>query len=161
NRVWARFFGVGLIEPVDDLDAEEAPELGDILDELADQFRSHGYDLKFLIRVLTATKAYNLTSAAGPGDESAAPLFSRMAVRGLPPDQLADSLARATGAESGAARARLLERFSSRAERPTEAETTILQALTMMNGAYISEATRPDSGDTLGAVAEAPYLDTP
>src|SRR5262249_14412689 len=39
NRVWARFFGVGLIDPVDDLEAEAAPELRDLLDELAGQFR--------------------------------------------------------------------------------------------------------------------------
>ncbi len=26
NRVWARFFGVGLIEPVDDLDGESGSE---------------------------------------------------------------------------------------------------------------------------------------
>ncbi len=64
NRVWARFFGVGLIEPADDLEGEADPELSKLLDVLAGQFRAHDYKLKFLIRVLTATRAYNLSSAA-------------------------------------------------------------------------------------------------
>ncbi|MCA1684379.1 MAG: DUF1549 and DUF1553 domain-containing protein [Planctomycetia bacterium] len=160
NRVWARFFGVGLIEPVDDLDAESAPEFGGLLDELAGEFRSHGYDLKYLIRALTATRAYNLSSASGPAGPTAAS-FSSMPVRGLSPGQLFDSLTRATGADPGEARARFLELFADRQERPTEAQTTILQALTMMNGSHVAGATSPETGEVLGAVVRAPYLDTP
>jgi len=160
NRVWARFFGVGLVEPVDDLDVEAAPEYGALLDELAGQFRSHNYDLKYLIRVLTATRAYGLSSAAGAGDSST-PGFSAMPVRGLSAAQLFNSLTRATGADAGEARARFFDLFANREERSTEAQTTILQALTMMNGAFMAGATDPDSGETLGAIARAPYLDTP
>ena len=64
NRVWARFFGAGLVEPVDDLDGAAGSELSGLLDDLARQFRAQGYKLKFLIRVLTATRAYNLSSVA-------------------------------------------------------------------------------------------------
>ena len=100
NRVWARFFGVGLIEPVDDLDGAAGSELSGLLDELAGQFRAHGYKLKFLIRVLTATRAYNLSSVANQA-ESTTPMFASMPVRGLSPGQLFDSLTQATGAEPG------------------------------------------------------------
>ena len=160
NRVWARFFGVGLIEPVDDLDVEAEPEFGALLDELAGQFRSHGYNLKYLIRVLTATRAYNLTSAVDQAEPTPPPYFACMPVRGLAPVQLFDSLARATGADASDARARFLDLFANRDERPTEAQTSILQALTMMNGSHISGATNPETGDVLGAVSEAPFLDT-
>ncbi len=102
NRVWARFFGVGLIEPVDELDGEAPPELSGLLDEIAVQFRAHDYNLKYLIRVLTATRAYNLSSMASSG-ESATPMFASMPIRGLSPGQLFDSLTRATGAEPGEA----------------------------------------------------------
>ena len=111
NRVWARFFGAGLVEPVDDLDGASGSELSGLLDELAAQFRAHGYKLKFLIRVLTATQAYNLSSGANQA-ESTAPMFASMPVRGLSPGQLFDSLTQATGAEPGDARARFLELFS-------------------------------------------------
>jgi hypothetical protein len=160
NRVWARFFGVGLIEPVDDLDGEADAELRGLLDELAGRFRSHGYNLKFLIRVLTATRAYNLSSVANP-TESTTPLFASMAVRGLSPGQLFDSLIQSTGAEAGDARARFLELFANRDERPVEVETTIVQALTMMNGSYIEGATNPETSQVLGAIVKAPFLDTP
>ena len=160
NRVWARFFGVGLIEPVDDLDGAAGSELSGLLDELAGQFRAHGYNLKFLIRVLTATRAYNLSSVANQA-ESATPMFASMPVRGLSPGQLFDSLTQATGAEPGDARARFLELFASREERPVEAETTIIQALTMMNGSYIDGATNPETSQVLGAIVKAPFLDTP
>ena len=160
NRIWARFFGVGLVEPVDDMDAEAAPEFNPLLDELAGQFRSHGYDLKYLIRVVTATRAYNLSSAAAAA-ESSTPVFAVMPVRGLSAGQLFDSLARATGTDAPEARARFLELFANRDERSTEAQTSILQALTLMNGTYVAGATSPETGEALGAVAEAPYLDTP
>jgi hypothetical protein len=159
NRVWARFFGVGLVEPIDDLDADAGAELGGLLDDLAEQFRLHGYDLKFLIRVLTATRAYNLSSRTGPA-ESSAPLFASMPVRGLSPGQLFDSLTQATGVSGEDARNRFLDLFANREVRATEAQTTILQALTMMNGAHIAGATDPDTGDVLGAIAKAPFLDT-
>jgi hypothetical protein len=160
NRVWARFLGVGLVEPLDDIDASAGSELSGLLDELAGQFRASGYKLKFLIRVLTATKAYNLSSSATQG-ESTSPMFTAMPVRGLSPGQLFDSLSQATGAEPGDARARFLELFASRDERPVEAETTIIQALTMMNGSYIDGATNPETSQALGAIVKAPFLDTP
>jgi Protein of unknown function (DUF1549)/Protein of unknown function (DUF1553) len=160
NRVWARFFGVGLVEPVDDLDGAAGSELGGLLDELAGQFRAHGYNLKFLIRVLTASRAYNLSSIANPSESTTA-VFAAMPVRGLSPGQLFDSLTRATGAEAGDAKARFLELFASRDDRPVEAETTIIQALFLMNGSYLAAATNPDSSRALGAIIKAPFLDTP
>jgi Protein of unknown function (DUF1549)/Protein of unknown function (DUF1553) len=160
NRVWARFFGLGLIEPMDDIDGSAGSELSGLLDELAGQFRAHGYKLKFLIRVLTATRAYNLSSAVNQA-ESTVPMFASMPVRGLSPGQLFDSLTQATGSEPGDARARFLELFASREDRPVEAETTIIQALTMMNGTYIDGATNPESSQVLGAIVKAPFLDMP
>lgn len=160
NRVWARFFGNGLIEPVDDLGEDTDPEFGALVDDLAREFRSHGYDLKFLIRALTATQAYNLSSAAGSA-ESSPLMFNFMPVRGLSPGQLYDSLTQATGTDASETRASFLELFANREARATEAQTTILQALAMMNGTQIATATDPAIGAVLGAITRAPFLDTP
>ncbi len=160
NRTWARFFGNGLIDPVDDLDAGGDPALVALLGEVAGQFRDRGYDAKYLIRALMATRAYNLSSAVDPAEGTPPPLFARMPVRGLSPDQFVDSLAQATGADVGETRARFLELFADRDETPTESQTSILQALTLMNGAFVAAATGAETGDVLGAIAEAPYLDT-
>ncbi len=145
---------------MDDLEGDASPELSGLLDDLAAQFQAHDYKLKFLIRVLTATRAYNLSSALNQAD-GATPIFASMPVRGLSPGQLFDSLTRATGALPGDARARFVELFASRDERPVEAETTIIQALTMMNGSYIDAATNPATSQALGAIIKAPFLDTP
>ncbi len=170
NRVWARFFGTGIVDPVDDLRDDNPPSHPELLDLLAQQFRSHGYDLKFLIRAITATKAYALTSAVGRSETAPANLFAAMPVRTLSPGQLFETLAQATGLHErsagyfvfgGSSKDQFVELFTNRDEKPTEGETTILQALALMNGPLMASVTSLESSDTLAAVAEAPYLDTP
>jgi hypothetical protein len=170
NRVWARFFGIGLVDPVDDMGEENPPAHPELLDELARQFVAHGYDLKFLIRALTATRAYGLTSAVGRSELAPPQYFAAMPVRTLSPGQLFDTIAQATRYRDGlgrnmdmgeSARGRFLELFANRDEKPTEGQTSILQALMMMNGPIVTNATSLENGDTLAAVAEAPFLDTP
>jgi hypothetical protein len=170
NRVWARFFGIGLVDPVDDMGAENPPAHPELLDELARQFVAHGFDLKYLIRAITATRAYGLTSAVGRSELAPPSFFAAMPVRTLSPGQLFDTIAQATGYRDGigrtmemgeSPRGRFLELFANRDEKPTEGQTSILQALMMMNGPIVSAATSLEQGDTLAAVAESPFLDTP
>ena len=170
NRVWARFFGVGLVEPVDDMGDENPSSHPELHDRLAREFRDHGYDLKYLIRAIAASRPYSLTSAVGRSELAPAHLFAAMPLRSLSPDQLFDALAQATGFRPGAnammtvdafggdARGRFLELFASRDEKPTEGQVSILQALSLMNGPLIAAATSPETGDTLAAVADAPFL---
>jgi Protein of unknown function (DUF1553) len=169
NRVWARFFGIGIVDPVDDMGGENIPSHPELLDELANQFADHDFELKFLIRAITATRAYGLTSAIDRPEPTPPYLFSAMSVRGLSAGQLFSTLAQATGfregtdpymMDAGGARGRFIDLFANRDERPTEAQTSILQALTLMNGPIVAGATTLESGDTLAAIAEAPYLDT-
>ncbi len=169
NRVWARFFGTGIVDPVDDLRADNPPSHPELLDLLASEFRSHGYDMKFLIRAITSTKAYGLTSAVGRSETVPSNLFAAMPVRTLSPGQLYETLAQATGFgagggrdvvyNQGSSREQFLELFTNRDEKPTEGETTILQALALMNGPLMSSVTNLESSDTLAAIAEAPFLD--
>jgi hypothetical protein len=169
NRVWARFFGTGIVEPVDDLRPDNPPSHPELLDLLAREFRSHGYELKFLIRAITATQAYALTSGVGRSELAPANLFAAMPVRTLSSGQLFEALAQATGfrdasrgmyAYEGSSKARFVELFTNRDEKPTEGETSILQSLALMNGPLIANVTNPESSATLAAVAEAPYLET-
>jgi hypothetical protein len=178
NRIWAQLFGVGLVDPVDDMGADNPPSHPELLDALAQAFREHGYDRKFLIRAIVLSQAYQLTSqssgpAAGPsagagGDEprlfarDEPRLFARMKERGLSAEQLYDSLAQAIGLApeaSAAARGEFLEAFSGNEEKPIEGQTTILQALALMNGRLVAGATDVEKGRMLAAVADAPFLD--
>jgi hypothetical protein len=169
NRVWGRFFGVGLVEPVDDMGEDNPPAIPELLDELARQFRTHRYDLRFLIRAITATRAYGLTSAVGRAESASPQTFAAMPVRSLSPGQFFDTLAQATGFREtgprnlffeGRARSDFLDLFANRDERPTEGQTSILQALALMNGPLMSRVTTHQTGDVLAAVTEAPFFDT-
>ncbi|MBS0264943.1 MAG: DUF1553 domain-containing protein [Planctomycetes bacterium] len=58
NRLWARLFGRGLVEPVDNMDAE--PWNQDLLDFLATDLADHGYDLKHTLGLIATSHAYHL-----------------------------------------------------------------------------------------------------
>ena len=58
NRIWKRLIGRGLVEPVDDMDAE--PWNPELLDWLAADFVEHGYDLKHLIERIMTSRAYQV-----------------------------------------------------------------------------------------------------
>ena len=171
NRLWAHFFGAGLVEPVDDLGDDKSGSHPELFDDLAREFAGHRFDVKFLIRALTASRAYQLSSDAPDstpaGDSS---LLTHMAIKGLTPHQLYDSLTRATGqvepfqgenrfAELNSPRAEFLQKFARHEERPTETQTSILQALALMNGQFVARGTDPGNGPLLAAVADAPFLD--
>ncbi len=184
NRTWAYFFGTGLVEPVDDMvDTHASPGHAELLDMLGKEFAAHRFDMKFLIRAITATEAYQRSSAGGtvPATKHEGPTdpaqFSRAALRGLTADQLFDSLAMATGyRDSGSsgddllsaviggnqsARAKFLTKFANQTQRATQAQTSILQALALMNGKVVADATSLEKSETLSAVIDAPFLGTP
>jgi hypothetical protein len=166
NRLWAYFFGVGLVEQLDEpLDGETANHTA-LLGELAQAFVASNYDLKFLIQSLVATQAYQRTSTVSPADRSDQRLFARMPLRGLSPEQLFDSLAVATectettpvdpsqfllGDQSP--RSQFLAKFPNQ-EQITEYQTSILQALYLMNNAFIARQTSVIKNQTLATLAE-------
>ena len=172
NRTWAQLFGTGLVDPVDDLGPDNPPSHPELLDELARRFVANGFDHRFLIRAITASRAYQLSSAGYDPDRDNPRLFARLAVRALTPLQLYEALLQASGLPrepdrgpaviaTGSMRAEFLERFASQGESAVDRRTSILQALTLMNGRLLAEATNPDRGPTLLAVATAPFLDAP
>lgn len=171
NRTWAHFFGTGLVEPLDEMAGTEAQASHPaLLNELASAFAERNYDLRWLSRVITATKAYQLTSRRSHPSQDEPRQFAKMALRGLTPEQLFDSVAMATGfAETGggdlyfnntSARGEFINKFANEADRPAERQTSILQALTLMNGRVMNAATNVKNSETLAAVVDAPFLDT-
>jgi hypothetical protein len=84
-----------------------------------------------------------------------------MGVKGLGGEELFDSLALATGFREdarGAARAQFLTRFAD-AGKAGEPETSIAQALMLMNGRFVADATSLETSATLRAVVGLPGLD--
>jgi len=173
NRMWAQMFGIGIVDPVDDLGANNAPSHPEVLDELAKAFVEHKHDLRFLARAIALSKTYQRTSRRTDPSQDIPRTFARMPVRAMSPEQIFDSLAQATGRFSffdpeqplnfsnDPARQEFLETFTNDSESTVERQSTILQALTLMNGAFVSSATDIAASQSLTAVIEAPFLNTP
>jgi hypothetical protein len=162
NRLWAHFFGLGLVDPVDEVGDDNPPSHPELLDELAGQLAGHRFDAQFLIRAITASRTYQLASTQSHPSQEDPRLFARMPLKGLTPEQLFDSLAVATGSrqsQPGPASAEFLAKFASAGDRRTEQPTSILQALALMNGPFVADATSLDRGETLAALLDAPFLD--
>jgi hypothetical protein len=92
NRLWAHFFGRGLVHPLDGFHAECTPSHPQILDLLARELVDSGFDLKHVIRIITSTRAYQRTSRPVSGNENDVELASHMAVKVMRPEMLYDSL---------------------------------------------------------------------
>jgi len=97
NRLWFVLFGRGIVNPVDDMHADNAPTHPDLLNALADDFKTSGFDLKHFVRCVCNSAAYQRTSRPVKGNEDDREGFSRMAVKVMGPEVLYDSLTRALG----------------------------------------------------------------
>ncbi len=96
NRVWAQLMGRGIVEPVDDFRATNPPTHPELLQALSTSLRSHGFDLRSLLREIVNSRTYQLSStpnATNAGDEMN---YSRGVVRRLTAEQLADGLSQVT-----------------------------------------------------------------
>jgi hypothetical protein len=63
NRVWMKFFGRGLVDPPGNFGVQgEPPSHPELLDWLADDFRSHGWDMKRLQRQIVLSATYQQAS---------------------------------------------------------------------------------------------------
>ena len=93
NRVWAQLMGRGIVEPVDAMD--NIPWSQDLLDWLASDFVTNGYDVKKLIYTIVTSKTYQLpsTSVKEAGDIMATDFkFTGMVRRRLTAEQFADAI---------------------------------------------------------------------
>ena len=96
NRMWRNFLGRGLVEPVDDFRATNPPTNEPLLNALAADFVSHGYDLHHLIRRITSSRVYQLSSEPVAGNRDDTMAYSRYYPRRLHSEQLLDSISQAT-----------------------------------------------------------------
>ncbi len=96
NRVWAILMGRGLVEPVDDLRLTNPPTNPALLDALAREFQSSGYDLKHLIKTIVLSRVYSHSSAPTASGASDILNYSRHYRKRLRAEVLMDAIADAT-----------------------------------------------------------------
>src|SRR5205823_3259177 len=165
---WALALGVGLVDPVDDLHDQNPPSHPELLDALARAFVESGFDVRFVLRAIGRSETFQRSSAVTDPGQRDVRLFACYPVQGLSPEQLFDSLAVAVGERlegpggaplpgRGSPRQQFVETFAH-SGRQIDTPTTIVQALTLMNGGLVGTATTAASGRTLAAVAGLPGL---
>jgi Protein of unknown function (DUF1553)/Protein of unknown function (DUF1549) len=174
NRMWAHFLGFGIQDPVDEPGEHNPPSHPKLLEDLGKAFADAKFDNRVLIRGILRSQAYQLSSKMTHPSQADPKRFARMSVKGLTPEQLFDSMVAATGyrepgfmrqnqfnfnPQPNNPRSQFLNRFASN-EKATEANTTILQALMLMNGQFITDVTNIEKGEVLGAIVDVPGWDT-
>ena len=163
NRLWALLFNKPLVEPIDDIPLEGPwPPAMEIL---ADELVAHEYDLQHLLRIIVATKVFQLDSRS---DSPATPLtdaheknWAAFPLTRLRPEQVASSVIQASSITTVDAHSHIIQRimriqqqgeFVKRYGDPGEEEFadlggTIPQRLLMMNGDLV-----------LGRTKENPFM---
>ena len=98
NRVWANFFGVGLVDPVDDMRMTNPASNEKLLSAAARHLADRRFDLKELMRAILNSETYQRASAPLPGNAADTRFYSRYYPRRLMAEVLLDSLSLATAA---------------------------------------------------------------
>lgn len=167
NRIWADLMGIGIVDPVDDLRATNPPSNPELLDALAEYYRSVGYDSKKLLKAIFASHVYSLSSAPNSTNVGDYRNFSRHYRKRLRAEVLADALADITEKQDTFAAlppgSRAMELWTHRVESemldtfgrpdanqdpPCERtpEATMTQALHLMNSPVIQGRLAADGG---------------
>lgn len=97
NRLWQRYMGRGLVEPLDDWQSAETshPQL---LDYLVREFVRHGYDLKYVARLILNSHTYQRQAISEANLPAGKPyLFAGPLRRRMSAEQVLDSLFAAAG----------------------------------------------------------------
>jgi len=177
NRMWGHFLGYGFTKPVDDLGPHNIPSHPELLEFLAQRFRSSGYDMRQLISWVVLSKPYALSSKRSKNNEQDDPLlgnppkFSVFYLRQMRAEELYESLMTATQAGQGVGNYEQqeqlkngwLQQFSSafgndEGEETTTFNGTISQVLMMFNGEMIQEATSGKPGSLIDRLANQPGM---
>ncbi len=159
NRAWALLFNRPLVKPIDSLPLDGPFPPG--LEALTDDLIAHGFDLQRLLRLIAATRVFQLDSRGEPaspprpGAESAWAAFPLTRLR---PEQVAGSILQASNlrtidADSHVV-ARLIRFFQQKdfvarygdlgRDEVDEFSGTIPQRLVLMNGQLVHERTKED-----------------
>lgn len=181
NYIWAHFFGIGIVDPPDAFDLARLdpnnpppepwtiqPSHPQLLDELARFFIASNYDLKALMREITNSRVYQLSSRyEGEWNPTNAPLLARHLVRRLDSEELHDALVQSSGVPSnlrvrgslepipwamqlpdtqspGGPVGAFLDTFlrGDRDENPRRRDLSVSQALDLMNDPFVLQRVR-------------------
>ncbi len=187
NRVWEHFFGVGIVEPIDDVRVSNPASNPELFQALGDRFTQYNYDFKQLVRDICNSRAYQRSSRRNESNASDERNFAHAAIRRIKSEHLLDSIsavtetqdkfqglplgARAVQIADGGVSTYFLTTFG-RATRTTcavaevKTDPTLSQSLHLLNGETVESKVRDgglvkrwlDAGKTPAEVIESIYI---
>jgi hypothetical protein len=116
NRLWAHYFGRGIVEPADDMNLANPPSNAELIDHLARGFVKNGYDMHWLHREILNSDTYQRSWQTTPSNKLDEKNFSHALIRRLPAEVVFDSITMATA--STASQPKLAADLESRAIGP-------------------------------------------
>jgi hypothetical protein len=96
NRIWAHFFGVGIVEPVDDVRVSNPPVNPELYQQLGRKLVEYKYDFKRLVRDVCLSQTYQRTTQTNTSNEGDQRNFAHARVRRIQAEMLRDSIAQVT-----------------------------------------------------------------
>ncbi|WP_231746615.1 DUF1549 and DUF1553 domain-containing protein [Maioricimonas rarisocia] len=163
NRVWHHFFGVGVVDPVDDVRVSNPPSNPELLETLARKFTESNYDFKGLVRDICLSNTYQRSTQRNESNMTDERNFAHQTIRRIKAESMLDIIsqvtntkddfaklppgARAVQIADGATSTYFLTTFG-RAKRETacscevQMEPTLSQALHLMNGDTVNNKIR-------------------
>jgi len=91
NRIWSYLMGRGLVDPIDDFRVTNPASHPELLEQLTTDFIKHGFDLRYLVRLITASRAYQLSSDPNDSNREDTINYSRVIPRRVAAEQLIDA----------------------------------------------------------------------
>jgi hypothetical protein len=96
NRIWAHFFGLGIVEPVDDMRVSNPPSNPELLQTLGRKLVEYNYDFKRLVRDICASNAYQRTTQRNASNETDERNFAHGTIRRIQAEMLLDCVSQVT-----------------------------------------------------------------
>ncbi len=101
NRIWFNLMGRGIVDPIDDFRATNPPSHPQLLDALAKDFVDHHFDVRYLIRLITNSQTYALSSEPNDTNLDDEFNYSHVLPRRLSAEQLLDATHQVVGVPAG------------------------------------------------------------
>jgi hypothetical protein len=96
NRIWAHFFGIGIVEPVDDIRVSNPPSNPELFEALGQKLTEYNYDFKRLVKDICLSQTYQRASERNESNQSDEKNFAHSRIRRIPAESLLDCLSEVT-----------------------------------------------------------------
>jgi hypothetical protein len=97
NRIWSYFFGRGIVDPVDDFRSTNPATHPELLARLAQDFRDHKHDLRYLIHTIVSSRTYQLSGIPNATNADDRSNYSHALPRPVDAEVLLDAISDVTG----------------------------------------------------------------